>query len=110
MFFRALNGNSSGDCIMHTNYWRPSSIRSVYLLNGKQFFQSLSTYAHSTAGIHKPGALELEDFWISSRRGHTYVQLPFVFSTKRHRCSEVYHISVGTCFSLEMTLSLLRLK
>lgn len=62
MFFRALNGNSSGDCIMHTNYQRPSSIRSVDLLNGKQFFQSLSTYAHSTAGIHKPGALELKTF------------------------------------------------
>lgn len=96
---------------MHTNYRRPSSIRSVDLLNGKQFFQSLSTYAHSTAGIHKPGALELEDFWISSCRGHTYVQLPFVFFTKRHRLSEeVYHISVVTCFSLEMTLSLRRLK
>lgn len=74
MFFRALNGNSSGDCIMHTNYQRPSSIRSVDLLNGKQFFQLLSTYAHSTAGIHKPGAAEwktlglavIEDTHVSS--------------------------------------------
>lgn len=65
MFFRVLNGNSSGDCIMHTNYQRPSSIRSVDLLNGKQFFQSLSAYAHSTAGIHKPGALELKTFGLA---------------------------------------------
>lgn len=98
---------------MHTNYQRPSSIRSVDLLNGKQFFQSLSTYAHSTAGIHKPRALEFEDFLISSHRGHTYVQLLFVFSTQSHRhrqCEEVNHISVVTYFSPEMALSLLRLK
>lgn len=100
MFFRALNGNSSGDCIMHTNYQRPSSIRSVDLLNGKQFFQSLSTYAHSTAGIHKPGALELKTFGISSHRGHPCVQLPFVFSTRRYKYSEGYYTSVVTCFSL----------
>lgn len=50
--------------------------------NGKQFFQSLSTYAHSTAGIHKPGALELKTFGLEVIEDTHASCCPFCFLPK----------------------------